>query len=124
MKCAATITIEDFIGCLFDITLTPRNWSKVKAGKPLKIRGKGYSSEIDGKCPRSYWNFGGGINGSLYVSYGNDGAFCFDGVLKDAEIIEHCLDDHPRIALLIKQVNSLPVNDEYKSQLLDAIKNY
>jgi len=34
------------------------------------------------------------------------------------------VDENPRIALLIKQVNSLPVNDEYKSLLLDAIKNY
>jgi len=34
------------------------------------------------------------------------------------------VDENPRIALLIKQVNSLPVDDEYKSLLLDAIKNY
>lgn len=89
MKFEVTIIIEDFIGCLFDISLNSRNWSKVKAGKPLKICGKKYFSEIDGKCHRTYWHFGGGIDGSLYVSYGDDGAFCFDGSLNDAEIIEH-----------------------------------
>jgi len=33
----------------FDITRTPRNWFKLKLGKFLKIRGKGYFSEMDGK---------------------------------------------------------------------------
>jgi hypothetical protein len=34
------------------ITLTPRNWRRVKSGRPLSIRGKGYS--YDGEF---FWDY-------------------------------------------------------------------
>jgi hypothetical protein len=38
--------------------LTPRNWTKVRSGKPLHIRGKGYHYE--GEFFWDYWSFEGG----------------------------------------------------------------
>jgi hypothetical protein len=43
-KPTATITVEWGYEP-HSITLTSRNWSKVKSGKPLRIRGKGYYYE-------------------------------------------------------------------------------
>ena len=54
-----------------DLRLTPRNWSKVKAGKPLRVRGKGYYYE--GEFFWDYWTFEGGLQGELTVNYGRDG---------------------------------------------------
>lgn len=34
------------------------------------------------------------------------------------------IDDHPRIVLLRNQVNALPVDESYKSQLLKSIEIY
>jgi hypothetical protein len=68
------------------IRLTPKNWARIKAGKPLSIRGKGYYYE--GEFFWDYWHFGGGLDGSLTVSYGEDGGTGFDGNLKNAEIEE------------------------------------
>lgn len=68
------------------ITLTPRNWARVKGGKPLSIRGNGCYSE--GTFAWDYWEFGRGLIGSLCVYYGNDGATAFDDELRDAVIIE------------------------------------
>ena len=34
------------------------------------------------------------------------------------------IDDHPRIVLLMDQVNALPVDDLYKNQLLSSIETY
>lgn len=65
------------------IRFTPPNWSKVKAGKPLHIRGKGYWYE--GERYQDWWNFAGGTDGELLVEYG-DGAVGFDGKLRDARI--------------------------------------
>lgn len=69
------------------ITLTARNWARVKSGKPLRIRGEGYW--YDGEHFWDYWDFAGGMEGRLIVSYHQkrewygDG---WDGTLKDAEI--------------------------------------
>jgi hypothetical protein len=68
------------------IHLTPRNWAKVKAGKPLRIRGKGYWYE--GERYQDYWHFGGGIDGELLVQYDDDSAVGFIGKLRDARIIQ------------------------------------
>jgi hypothetical protein len=32
---------------IHSITLTARNWTRVKKGKPLRIRGKGYSYDAE-----------------------------------------------------------------------------
>jgi hypothetical protein len=72
---------------IHSITLTARNWSRVKAGKPLRIRGQGYW--YDGEHFWDYWAFAGGMEGRLIVSYHQktewyaDG---WDGALTGAEI--------------------------------------
>lgn len=72
------------------ITLTAKNWAKIKAGKPHGQRGEGYSYESTFFW--DHWSFGGGMDGDLKVSYKStkegwgDG---FDGSLKDADIKEH-----------------------------------
>jgi hypothetical protein len=63
------------------------NWAKVKSGKPLKIRGEGYSYE--GEFFWDYWTFEGGLSGKLLVEYGEDGGVGFDGEVCDASIEEH-----------------------------------
>ena len=72
------------------ITLTAKNWAKIKAGKPHAQRGEGYNYE--GTFFWDYWSFGGGMDGELRVGYENknDGrGEGFDGSLKDAVIREH-----------------------------------
>jgi len=85
-KLRATITV-DWGYESHSITLTARNWSLVKSGKPLEIRGKGYDYEE--QFFWDYWYFGGGLEGSLDVSYGDDGGQGFIGKLSDAEVSEH-----------------------------------
>lgn len=66
-----------------EVVLTPRNWSRVKRGKNLRIRSSGFSE--DG--PQwEYWNFSGGLDGDLVVEYGEDGGMGFQGKLGDAII--------------------------------------
>ncbi|MDA7624711.1 hypothetical protein N8697_00915 [bacterium] len=81
MQLASEITVE--WGCdLHSITLTPRNWTKVKEGKPLKIRGKGYHCE--GDFFWDYWSFNSIEGNEIYVTYGEDGGEGFIGNLNDA----------------------------------------
>ena len=81
----ATITVE--WGYEFhSITLTARNWTAIKAGKPHRQRGKGFHCE--GRFFWDYWSFEGGLSGALEVGYGNDGAQGFIGRLADAQIQE------------------------------------
>jgi hypothetical protein len=82
----ATISVEWGYE-MHSITLTARNWRRIISGKPLGIRGKGY--HCDGEFFWDRWGFGGGIDGELHVSYGNDGGDGFIGNLKDAQIEEH-----------------------------------
>jgi hypothetical protein len=72
------------------ITLTAKNWAKIKAGKPHSQRGAGYMYESIFFW--DYWSFGGGMDGELKVGYsskdeGYGGGF--EGKLSDAEIREH-----------------------------------
>jgi hypothetical protein len=83
----ATISVTWGYDVQVSIRLTPKNWARIKAGKPLRIRGKGYHYE--GEFFWDYWNFGGGFDGSLIVEYGTDGGVGFDGKLTDAAIEEH-----------------------------------
>ncbi len=69
--------------------LTARNWARVKAGKPLRIRGKGYYYE--GEFFWDYWHFEGGLNGGLTVWYGDDGGVGWQGLLRSAEVVEMTL---------------------------------
>lgn len=71
------------------ISLTPRNWARVKSGKELYIRGKGYMYE--GEFFWDYWHFSGGLHGDLTVNYGNRGDYSavgFTGKLQEASIPE------------------------------------
>ena len=67
------------------VHLTPRNWARIKAGKPLQISGKGYYYE--GDFYQDFWNFEGGLDGGLLVTY-TDCGVGFDGILREAEIEE------------------------------------
>jgi len=82
----ATVSVSWGNDVSISIRLTPKSWARIKAGKPLSIRGKGYHYE--GEFFRDYWNFGGGLDGSLTVAYGEDGGTGFDGELKDAQLEE------------------------------------
>lgn len=68
------------------IRLTARNWQKVKTGRPLRVRGKGY------RCEEGffwdYWSFNATSAGSLTVEYGEDCGVGFVGDLSDAHIEE------------------------------------
>ncbi len=68
------------------IQLSPRDWSKVKGGDGLGIEGAGYFYE--GEFFQDYWDFDGGLDGRLEVSYGDDGGCGFDGHLSDAAVEE------------------------------------
>ena len=83
---AATIMVE-WGDELHSITLTPRNWSKVKSGTAHRQRGKGYHCGTEFLW--DYWEFGGGLDGELIVDYGKDGGQGYVGRLSDAEIREH-----------------------------------
>ena len=74
-------------GCdqLAEIILTPRNWSRVKNGKELNIRGKGIY--IDGEKYWDYWSFNSQNKESLVIFYEGMGGF-FEGMLSQAETIK------------------------------------
>jgi hypothetical protein len=84
----ATVSVE--LGYeLHSITLAARNWARVKSGKPLRIRGKGFYFE--GEFFWDYWSFAGGLEGELIVEYGEGFGrrTGFNGRLSDATIEEH-----------------------------------
>jgi hypothetical protein len=82
----ATITVEWGYET-HSVTLTERNWKRIKSGKECSLRGDGYHA--DGEFFWDYWVFGGGIDGELIVLYGDDGGEGFRGKLGDAVIEEH-----------------------------------
>ena len=82
--CSAKISVEWGYD-IHTITLTPRNWSKVKRGNRLRIRAPGFSEE---GFQWEYWSFSGGVQGDLIVEYGSNGGTGFIGKLSDAEIEE------------------------------------
>ena len=85
-KIAATIRVEWGYDDHY-ITLTPRNWAAIKAGRAHSQRGAGYYYE--GEFFWDYWSFAGGLDGELEVGYGDDGGQGFVGQLSDATIEEH-----------------------------------
>ena len=80
---AATVTVE-WGDDLHSLTLIPRNWKRVKAGKALSLRGKGYRYE--GEWFWDYWTFA--VDGSLMVEDSGDGVG-FIGTVSDAVVTEH-----------------------------------
>jgi hypothetical protein len=84
---AAVVTVHWGNDVDVSIRLTPANWARVRSGKPLHLRGKGY--HYDGELFRDYWSFEGGLEGTLVVTYGEeDPGTGFDGRLADARIEE------------------------------------
>jgi hypothetical protein len=83
---SAKVTVSWGNDVQVSLNLTPRNWAKLKAGKTLHIRGRGYYYE--GEFFRDYCYFEGGLEGALIVYYGDDGATGFQGKLSDADIQE------------------------------------
>jgi hypothetical protein len=78
-----TVSVE-WNGDMVSIALTPRNWRKVTANKPLRIRGKGFVAE--GEFDWDYWCFNQVQPGSLEVKYGDDGGLAFEGNIEDATV--------------------------------------
>ena len=70
---------------LHEVRLTPRNWSKIRRGLPLRIRSNGAH---EGGSQWEYWSFSGGLNGDLTVYYGEDGGVGFVGKMSEAFIEE------------------------------------
>ena len=86
-KLGATISVQWGNEVRVSLSLTPQNWTKLKSGKALQIRGRGYYYE--GEFFRDYWHFEGGLDGALVVYYGEDGATGYDGKASGADIEEH-----------------------------------
>jgi hypothetical protein len=57
---SATVTVSWGNDVQVSLNLTPRNWAKLKAGKTLHLRGRGYYYE--GELFRDYWFFGGAVS--------------------------------------------------------------
>ena len=66
------------------IVIGKRRWQRIVAGRAVECRGQGYHYE--GEFMWDYWKFGGGITGSLKVTYGQDGGTGFDGNLLDCSL--------------------------------------
>lgn len=96
--------------------MTPRNWARVKVGKPLRIRGNGYYHE--GEFLWDYWDFAGGIDGRVLVEYGRDGGVGFDGHLSDA-IIEEM--PAPRRAKNASNMSSKSRGRRSRTSLIDTL---
>ena len=70
------------------LTIGPRNWAKIQAGKPWGTGGETYYYE--GERFSCYWDFNANGNpDSLVVYYGNDGGEGFTGSWSEADIQEH-----------------------------------
>jgi hypothetical protein len=69
-----------------ELRISKRNWSKISRGERVTIRGNGYYYE--GEFFWDYWNFSGGIDGELRVTYASpkdhDEGVGFDGSLREA----------------------------------------
>jgi hypothetical protein len=73
---------------IHSLTIGPRNWAKIQAGKEWGTGGETYHYE--GERFSCYWDFNGrGEPGSLIVSYGNDGGEGYVGTWADVDITEH-----------------------------------
>ena len=82
----ATITVEWGYE-EHSITLTPRSWAAIKAGRAHSQRGEGY--EYEGEFFWDYWRFLGGQDPEVEVDYGEDGGQGFLGNLSDTLVEEH-----------------------------------
>lgn len=84
-----SVTLSVEWGCeIHSLTIDPRNWAKIQAGKEWGTGGETYYYE--GERFSCYWDFNGrGEPGSLIVSYGNDGGEGFTGSWSEADIQEH-----------------------------------
>ena len=73
---------------IHSLTIGPRNWAKIQAGKKWGAAGETYYYE--GERFGCYWSFNDrGEPGSLIVSYGNDGGEGYCGDWADVDITEN-----------------------------------
>jgi hypothetical protein len=73
---------------IHSVSIGPRNWKKIQAGKEWGTSGKTYY--YDGERFSCYWDFNArGKPGSLIVSYGNDGGEGYCGKWASVHITEH-----------------------------------
>ena len=73
---------------IHSVTIGPRNWAKIQAGKEWGTGGETYYYE--GERFSCYWDFNcRGEPGSLIVSYGNDGGEGYCGKWANVDISEH-----------------------------------
>jgi hypothetical protein len=82
----ATISVSWGYDVTASITLSPREWAAVKAGKRFGTAGDGY--DYEGEFFQDYWDLEGGLDGKLLVTYSDSGVG-FDGRLRDAQIEEY-----------------------------------
>jgi hypothetical protein len=54
---------------VLELSLSERNWTKLRRGESLSVRGKGYRYE--GEFYWDHWDFAGGLDGDLIVRYGS-----------------------------------------------------
>jgi len=71
---------------MHEIILSPTDWANVLSGESLGIKGPGYYYE--NVFFQDYWGFGGGMDGRLEVTYGDDGGTGFIGTLRSAVVRE------------------------------------
>lgn len=84
---ASTVTAEITVEWGYEehsIVVTAENWERIKSGEPVHLRGEGYYHE--GEFFQDEWFFGGGVDGTLEVSYGDDGGVGYAGSLAQAII--------------------------------------
>jgi hypothetical protein len=60
-----------------ELLVSKRKWSKIIKGQDVTIRGKGYY--YDPGFFWDYWDFSGGIDGTLIVRYGSPKDGWYDG---------------------------------------------
>lgn len=72
---------------IHSVTIGPRNWQKIQAGKAWGTNGETY--DYEGERFTCYWDFNcRGGPGSLLVGYGNDGGEGYVGKWADVDITE------------------------------------
>lgn len=68
-KPAALFSVSWGCDVSVELAVTSRIWAKIVRGETMTIRGRGYRYE--GDFFWDYWDFEGGLDGSLIVRYGS-----------------------------------------------------
>ncbi len=104
------------------LTIGPRNWMKIQAGKAWGTRGETYYYE--GERFSCYWHFNErGKPGSLVVSYGNDGGEGYVGTWAGVHVTEEYQVSTPPVTTSLPTVdlNDLPDVDARRQAVADDL---